>query len=105
MSARKADSAGEFQALTVEARQTRLSLAPSEVRIHKNGVAFRTAAPIAPWTEMTVSLQSSRDAGRVNCTGVVVACNGNRHSGYTISMVFTSLSKQSQARLNLLAYS
>jgi len=36
---------------------------------------------------------------------VVVACNGNRHGGYTVSMVFTSLSKQSQARLNLLAYS
>jgi hypothetical protein len=54
---------------------------------------------------MTVSLQSTRDAGRVRCTGVVVACNGNRHNGYIVSLVFTSLSKQSQARLNLLAYS
>jgi hypothetical protein len=35
----------------------------------------------------------------------VVACNGNRHNGYTVSMVFTSLSKQAQARLDLLAYS
>ena len=48
---------------------------------------------------MTVTLQSTRDSGRVNCTGVVVACQGNRHDGYTVSMVFTSLSKQSQARL------
>jgi hypothetical protein len=52
-----------------------------------------------------VALQSTRDAGRVNCTGVVISCAGNRHNGYVISMVFTSLSKQSQTRLNLLAYS
>ena len=54
---------------------------------------------------MTVALQSARDSGRVNCTGVVISCNGSRHNGYVVSMVFTSLSKQSQARLNLLAYS
>jgi hypothetical protein len=54
---------------------------------------------------MTVTLQSPRDTGRVHCTGVVVACNGNRHDGYSVSMVFTGLSKQSQARLNLLAFS
>src|ERR1700756_758114 len=105
MSARKIDGAGEFQPVTVQTRQTRLSLAPGEVRIRKNGVEFRSGSPITTWTEMTVTLQSTRDSGRVHCTGVVVACNGNRHSGYTVSMVFTSLSKQSQARLNLLAYS
>lgn len=66
---------------------------------------FRSTTAISPWTEMTVTLQSNRDAGRVHCTGVVVACTGNRHNGYIVSMVFTSLSKQSQARLNLLAYS
>ena len=105
MSARKLDSSTAFQPVTVQARQTRLSLAPSEVRIRKNGVEFRSATAINPWTEMTVTLQSSRDAGKVHCTGVVVACNGSRHDGYSVSMVFTSLSKQSQARLNLLAYS
>ncbi len=105
MSARKLDSTTAFQPVTVQARQTRLSLAPAEVRIRKNGVEFRSTTPINPWTEMTVTLQSNRDAGRVHCTGVVVACNGSRHDGYVVSMVFTSLSKQSQARLNLLAYS
>jgi hypothetical protein len=34
-----------------------------------------------------------------------VSCHGDRHDGYAVSMVFTSLSKQSQARLNLLAFS
>lgn len=53
---------------------------------------------------MTVTLQSP-EAGRVNCTGVVVACVGNRHDGFAVSMVFTSLSKQSQARLETLAFS
>lgn len=105
MSARKIEASGAFSPVIVQARQTRLSLAPDEVRIRRNGVEFRSATPIATWKEMTVTLQSTRDAGRVHCTGVVVACNGNRHGGYTVSMVFTSLSKQSQARLNLLAYS
>lgn len=105
MSARKLDTSSPFQPVTMQAPQTRLSLAPSDVRIRRNGVEFRSATAINPWTEMTVILQSSRDSGKVHCTGVVVACNGNRHNGFTVSMVFTSLSKQSQARLELLAYS
>lgn len=103
MSARKIESS--LQPVTVQSRQTRLSLAPSEVRIRRNGVEFRSLTPIANWTELTVTLQSTRDTGRVHCTGVVVSCASDRHSGYTVSVLFTSLSKQSQARLNLLAYS
>jgi hypothetical protein len=104
MSARKLET-GIFQPVTVQARQTRLSLAPTQVRIHRNGVEFRSETPIAVWTEMTVTLQSTKDTGKVHCTGVVVSCHGDRHDGYAVSMVFTSLSKQSQARLNLLAFS
>ena len=102
MSARKLENSSPFNQVTVEARETRLSLSPDQVRVRRNGVEFRSVSPINVWTEMTVTLQSMRDSGRVHCTGVVVACNGNRHNGYTVSMVFTSLSK---ARLNLLAYS
>ena len=54
---------------------------------------------------MTVALQSSGDPKKVNCTGVVVACDGNRHTGYAVSMLFMNLSRQSQERLNLLAFS
>jgi hypothetical protein len=41
---------------------------------------------------------------RSRCTGVVVSCAGNRHSGYQVSLVFTGVSKQAQARLNTLAF-
>jgi hypothetical protein len=104
MSARNIGSASTYGPVTVQTRQTRLTLSPEHVRIHRNGVEFRSDSPIPAWKEMTVTLQSTKDAGRVHCTGVVVACNGNRHSGYVVSMVFTSVSKQSQARLNLLAF-
>ena len=104
MSARKIQVANDFQQVTVQSRQTVLSLAPDQVRIRRNGVEFRSTTPISAWTEMTVTLRSTRDSGRVHCTGVVIACNGNRHNGYIVSMVFTNLSKQSQARLNLLAF-
>jgi hypothetical protein len=105
MSARKLDSLGLLRSISFEALQTRLLLAPSDVKVRRNGVEFRSPKPIAPWTEMTVSLQSNRDTARVQCTGVVVACNGTRYAGYTVSMVFIDLSKQAQARLSILAYS
>jgi hypothetical protein len=103
MSARKIQNSGSIQDVTVEARQARLSLSPSSVIIHKNGIEFRSASPFSAWTEMTVSLQSPRDNGRVNCSGVVISCTGNKHAGYHVSMVFTSVSKQAQARLTSMA--
>jgi hypothetical protein len=53
---------------------------------------------------MTLTLQSPGGGGKVHCTGVVIACTGNRHAGYHVSMVFTGLSKQAQARLTTMAY-
>jgi hypothetical protein len=103
MSARKIDGPGSLQQFTVEARQTRLSLSPNSVIIHKNGIEFRSATPFAAWTEMTMTLQSPGEAGRVHCAGVVIACTGNKHAGYHVSMVFTSLSKHAQARLSTMA--
>ncbi len=54
---------------------------------------------------MTVALQSPATASRLQCHGVVIACSGNKHAGYHVSMVFTSLSKQAQTRLNSMARS
>jgi len=105
MSARKAESPGSLQQVTVEARQTRLSLTPDSVIIHKSGIEFRSVTGFAPWTEMTLTLQSPRGDGKVNCTGVVISCTGSKHTGYHVSMVFTNLSKQAQARLSLMAFS
>ena len=105
MSARKIQAAGtQSQEITLEARKTRLTLAPEAVAISKSGIEFRSQTPFALWTEMTVALEYPHE-GKVSCTGVVVNCAGNRHSGYHVSMAFTSLSKQSEARLNQLAYS
>ena len=106
MSARKLETRGVLQPseATVAARKIQLSLSQESVLIRKSGIEFRSAKPFAPWTEMTVDLQSARDGSRINCTGVVVACTGNRHAGYEVSLLFSGLSKQSQARLNLLAF-
>lgn len=95
---------GSLQNLTLQSRETRLNLSPDSVIIHRNGIEFRSTTPFSPWTEMTMTLQSSSDDGRVNCTGVVISCTGNKHAGYHVSMVFTNVSKQAQARLSSLAY-
>jgi hypothetical protein len=104
MSARRIESTGSLQQVTVEARQTRLTLSPDSMIIHKNGIEFRSATPFAEWTEMTMTLQSSGDGGKVHCSGVVISCTGNKHGGYHVSMVLTGLSKQAQARLTTIAF-
>jgi hypothetical protein len=103
MSARKIEPGSLQQHVTIEARQTRLVLSPGSVIIHKSGIEFRSATAFSTWTEMTITLQSPADNGRVNCNGVVIACTGNKHSGYHVSMVFTSLTKQARARLSTMA--
>jgi hypothetical protein len=105
MSAKKFEGSDSFQQITVEGRQSRLELSPEAVVIHKGGIEFRTPTPFNPWTEMTVALQSPRDGGRVQCSGVVVACSGNKHAGYRVSLVFTGMSRQAQSRLSVMARS
>ena len=104
MSARKAEITSSFHqvavAVAVEARETRLSLSPGAVVFHKNGIEFRSVAPFSPWAEMTLTLQSPGDGGRIHCTGVVISCTGNKHTGYHVSMVLSGLSRQAQALLS-----
>ena len=105
MSTSKLDTSGIFHPVTVKSDRTTLNLPHAAVRIRRNGIEFRSPTPIPAWTEMTVSLQSTTQGKRVNCTGIVVACEGNRHTGNAVSMLLMNLSRQSQERLNLLAYS
>jgi len=53
---------------------------------------------------MTLTLHSPRDGAKVHCGGVVISCTGNKHVGYHVSMVFTGISKQAEARLSALAF-
>ena len=104
MSARKVGSIGSDQPVTLEARKTQLELSADSVAVRKNGIEFRSPTPLVPWTEMTVVLSSPRE-GKLHCTGVVVNCSGNRHLGYRVSMLFTSLTRHAQAQLNVMARS
>ena len=106
MSARKIEGFDSFKPqLTVAGRQSRLVLSTDAVTVHKSGIEFRSPTPFPEWAEMTVSLQSPNDGGRLQCSGVVIACSGSKHAGYRVSMVFTHISEQAQARLNSMARS
>ncbi|MGV3774227.1 MAG: PilZ domain-containing protein [Verrucomicrobiales bacterium] len=105
MSTSKLDTSGVFHNVKLHSEQTRLTLPAHAVRIRKNGIEFRSEKSIPVWTEMSVDLFSDSDAKKVHCTGVVVACSGNRHTGYVVSMVFMNLSRQAQERLDTLAFS
>jgi hypothetical protein len=105
MSARQIKSINSApEHVTLEARQARLTLSHDAVVIHKGGIEFCSPTAFTAWTEMTVELQAP-DNGKVHCTGVVIACSGNKHSGYHVSMVFTGMSRQAQAQLTTMAYS
>ena len=106
MSARKIESIDSPKPqVTVEGRQSRLELSADAVSVHKSGIEFRSPTPFHEWTEMTVALQSPQDGGKLQCSGVVVACSGSKHTGYRVSMVFTHMSPQAQARLISMARS
>jgi hypothetical protein len=103
MSARKLDQSVSLQAASGAIHSTGATLTGEVLRVHKNGVEFRTPDPLPVWREMSVDLQPSNGGRKVRCTGVVVACQGSRHHGYLVSMVLLNLTKQSQAQLSLLA--
>jgi hypothetical protein len=105
MSARRAEANGSVHPLTIEGRQARLSLSPDAVVFHKHGIEFRSLTSFPAWTEMTMTLQSPRDGTKLHCNGVVIACTGNKHTGYHISMVLSGLSRQAEARLTAMAAS
>jgi hypothetical protein len=100
MSARKAVNTNGFKHLTLVARESRLALSMNDVVFHKGGIEFRADKAFSPWTEITLSMSSPLGHGKLHCNGVVISCTGNRHQGYHVSVIFTSLSKQGEALMN-----
>jgi hypothetical protein len=105
MSARKLDSTPSFPRSRAASRETNLTLATQAVRIHKNGIEFRSPSPLDTWVEMTVELESPHATRKLECSGIVVSCAGTRDTGYVVSMLFTGMNSQSQEQLSLLAHS
>ena len=104
MSAKKFVGSPSFEKpVTVVARQASLELSADTVSIHKSGIEFRSPTAFNEWSEMTVSLSSPLDGTKISANGVIVACSGNKHAGFHVSMLFTDLSPQAQARLGAMA--
>ena len=104
MSTSKLDTSGIFQPAKVKENHTQLTLPANNVCIRKNGLQFRSDKPLSLWTEMTMDLASG-SGKKIHCHGVVVACHGNRHTGFIVSMILMNLSRQAQERLDMLAFS
>jgi hypothetical protein len=103
MSAGKIERTGQARA-NPDAGTT-LNLPAHAVTIRKNGIEFASTKPLPPWTEVTLDIESPVERRKVACRGVVVACNGNRHSGYQIALLFVGLTPQTQQRLESIALS
>lgn len=104
MSTSKLDTSGIFRTEPVSSPATRLTLPTQAVCIRKNGIDFLSKTAFPLWTEVTVDLQTP-EGKKLRGRGVVVACDGNRQSGYSISLMFMNLSRQSQEQLSVLAHS
>ena len=105
MSARRIDPSPSFPRQRAASRETKLNLSAQAVRIHKNGIEFRSPSPLDTWVEMTVELESPQATRKLECSGIVVSCAGTRDTGYVVSMLFTGMNPQSQEQLSLLAHS
>lgn len=105
MSAKQIRNLGSSNSVSVSGRESALELSAEKVSVHKNGIEFRSPAPFNEWSEMTVTLQSPADGSRLSCHGVVVACAGNRHAGYNVSMLFTGMTSQAEKQLGAMARS
>jgi hypothetical protein len=103
MAASRLDNSGAFRPYSIQDGADHLALPPSAVRIRRNGIEFQSDNPFPVWKEMTVALKSPGEERKLKCVGVVVDCVGNRHTGYTVSLLFLNLSRQSQERLEALA--
>src|SRR5262249_29969459 len=102
-SARKSLETTFSASATRQTNQLCLTLPAHAVKVRKNGIEFRSFEPIETWTEMNLTLEVPGGSSKLDCTGVIVACNGNRHTGYLISMLFTNMSRAAQAQLQLMA--
>ncbi len=103
MSSSKLDRSGVFQPVKTDPPETQLTLAPHAVRVHKSGIQFRTGKPMPVWKEMTVAMESPGKLRKTHFTGVVVDCEGDRHAGYQVSLVFTSVTRHAHEQLSFLA--
>ncbi len=104
MSARKAASRNSVGSrVTVQGRESSLTLSSESIVIHRGGIEFRSPSSFPAWTEMTLTLQA-HGGEVIRCSGVVVSCTGNRHLGYHVSMVFTNLSNRAQEQLTHMAF-
>lgn len=106
MSAKKIGSLASLgSSVNVTGREAALALSAEKVSVHKSGIEFRSPTPFHEWSEMTVTLQSPLDGTKLSCHGVVVACAGNKHTGYNVSMLFTGMSAEAQRQVSNMARS
>ena len=104
MSTSKLDDSGCFDPASDPSNPQHLCLALGAVRFRANGIEFGSRDPLPVWTEMTVQLKPSAGYEDVACTGVIVACEGNRHLGYQISMVLMNLTPKAEEQLRTLSH-
>ncbi len=79
--------------ITAQTSKENLAISAATTLVRKNGIEFRSGQPVEIWTEMTLDFFSPFHDRRLQCKGVVVSCHGNRHQGYSVSMLFTNISE------------
>jgi len=74
--------------VVVESSGSHVDIAGDHVQLRRNGVEFWSPSPFELWTEMTVAMGVSGCCVQKHGSGVVVSCEGDRHRGFTVSVLF-----------------
>jgi hypothetical protein len=88
MPASQFDGCSDNTKVVVESRGSRCNIAGDHVRLHKNGVEFWSPSSFELWTEMTFVMRPQGAQPPRLGSGVVVSCEGDRHKGFTVSVLF-----------------
>ncbi len=99
MSARKLETPEVYHSRDESVFSGGLMVSAEVVRFHRNGIEFETVDWIEPLTEMSVELQPFQGGGWCHCRGVVVACNGDRQTGYRVVLLLLGLSSDIRQQL------
>jgi hypothetical protein len=84
----------------VESAGSHVNIAGDHVQLRRNGIEFWSPSPFELWTEMTVAMGFAGCYVQKRGSGVVVSCEGDRHRGFAVSVLFLDCVPEQESSRN-----
>lgn len=74
-------------------------LKPGTFQVREAGLEFWSEKELEIYTELHLQVESPEDGSALQFSGVVVDCSGNKHCGFRVSLLYTSINPSTQLAL------